>query len=218
MSSIRYKVNGRDFEEFGVTVTSSSGYLDALKPKEPKKYDWGEIDGEVVDLSKRTFDARAIELSCFIKANSRVEFIVNLQAFFAEWDKNGRQRLTVDLGIDKLLVYDVYRTGEVDVNKDVGANGSFVGEFTLKLKEPDSNKMVLKHVCSNIATPASFSFQTMPLNSIVVGWGDGAFEEVLTTSFSHKYSKAGTYYITVGGLGRQSNIQLGNTTLVWQRL
>lgn len=211
--TIAYSVNGIDFLTLGVHVTASGGIVNGLKRKEVKKYDWKEYDGEVVDLSTPRFEAREITLECALVASSPSEFLLRLNAFVAAWDGAGLQRLVVTIDPAKPLVYDVYRTDELKVTKEWSAS-SMCGTFSLKLREPEPLKRVLKHTCSDIAVACSIT--AIGGRVLSAGWGDGLFDSVAAATLMHKYAMDGIYYITL--TGADAVTLDANTVEIWGRL
>lgn len=210
---VAYAVNGADFLTFGVHVTASGGIVNGLKRKEVKRYDWKEYDGEVVDLSTPRYEAREITLECALVASSPSEFLSRLNAFVAAWDKEGLQRLVVTIDPVKPLIYDVYRSDEVKVNKE-WSSGSMCGTLSLKFREPEPLKRVLKHTCSDVAVACSITASGGRV--LTAGWGDGLFDSVAVAALTHNYTKTGVYYITLTGA---DGVTLdANTVEIWGRL
>lgn len=95
-----YKLDNVDLTDYGVHVSASEGLLSRPRPKRPTTLSWQDYNGEVVDLSKRTYEPREIELDCFIKAASQWEFQDKVNAFLSVLDTIGTKRLEV--GVDGL--------------------------------------------------------------------------------------------------------------------
>lgn len=211
--AIAYTVNGNDFTSLGVYVTSSAGLVNALKRKEGSKYDWREYHGEVVDLSLPRFEARDITLECLLRASSSFDLLEKFGAFMELWDRAGLQRLTVTIHPEKPLIYDVYRIEEVRLEREQGA-GIAYGTFTLKLREPEPLKRVLRHTCTNPELPCTITSQGEAL--LTAGWGDGVYDSTYGHTVSHRYAKAGIYYVTLSGA--DTVILDAGTVEVWRRL
>lgn len=141
MKFVEYSFNGKYFRSFKVFVSQSKGLLDKLKPKAKKTYDWAEHHGKEVDLSKPKYEEREIELKGWVEGETWQEMKQNFDTLLSEFDKEGLVRLVVDFG--KELVYDVYLTDEVALEKTF-REGRQVGFFTLKMREPNPVKKVLK--------------------------------------------------------------------------
>lgn len=150
---IQYYINATSFESLSVHVSASKGIVDKLKMKEQQKYSWTEEHGDFVDLTKPRFEARDIILECFIEASSPADFITKMNAFWAQFEGAGTKRFMfiVD-GIDKPFVYEVFAPENIDVVKEWNA-GTMVGTFTLKLREPEPVKKVIKYTATSILLP-----------------------------------------------------------------
>lgn len=142
MNEVVYSINGKYFKDFGVYVSSSEGLIDALKRKPVKTYNWSEFNGESIDLSDVKFEARQITLSCFIKGENFPQMQSRFQSFINEFQKSGTQRLMVRPFGYNPLVYEVYISDEVKLNKTFN-NGQMVGTFQIKIIEPNPVKKVL---------------------------------------------------------------------------
>lgn len=142
-----YSINGKYFKAFGVYISESKGLLDKLKPKPRKAYDWAEYHGKVVDLSAPKYEEREITLTGWIEGENWQTMKQNFDALLSEFDKGGLVRLLVEFG--KELVYDVYLDGAVELEKSF-KEGEIIGKFSLKLKEPNPVKKVLKLVGNDL--------------------------------------------------------------------
>jgi hypothetical protein len=67
-SEIIWRLDGQNFKDWGVYVEGSDGLLDMPRMKEPFRVDWADMHGEVIDLSRKRYEAREITLSCWMKA------------------------------------------------------------------------------------------------------------------------------------------------------
>lgn len=150
--TVGYYINGLTFDSLNVHVSASKGLLDKLKLKEPQKYAWTEEHGEHVDLTKPRFEAREITLECFITASSSVDFITKINAFWSQFEGAGTKRLMVIIDPAKPLVYEVYVPDSIDVDKEWN-DADMVGTFSLKLREPEPVKKVIKFTASSVLTP-----------------------------------------------------------------
>jgi len=168
---VEYYINGKNFKDFGVEVSNSSGLLDWLKRKEPTEVDWPDYHGKVMDLNNPRYEAREIELECFIVATNNMNFVMWLRKFMEEFQfKGGVQRLTCVYGpASRPLVYDVYLDDKVGIDKTWNEE-PMVGTFTLHLVEPSPVKKVLRHSSSD--TNSYAVFQLTSSKKISVTWGD----------------------------------------------
>ena len=140
-----YLLDGVDFKTFGVYVSGSDGILNRPKLKAPASLSWDNYHGESVDLMHKFYESREITLSCFVKAESKMDFIKRVAEFEAQFDKKGTNRLVVDVHPIKPLIYEVYSKDAIEISKEWN-NELMVGTFKLKLIEPEPVKRVLKHI------------------------------------------------------------------------
>lgn len=143
MGEVRYSINGKYFNDYGVYVSDSQGIMDALTRKPVKSYSWEEYHGESVDLSDFKFEAREISLSCFIEGDNYESMFLKFQDFIIkQFHKSGTQRLMIEPFGYKPLVYEVYMKEGIKLDKTFN-NGKMVGIFEIKLTEPNPVKKVL---------------------------------------------------------------------------
>ena len=79
-----------------------------------------------------------------MKANGKVDFVTKLNDFLDIFSRPNTQRLMVDIHPTKPLLYEVYNENGVAINKRWN-DDLMVGTFTLKLKEPDPVKRIVRH-------------------------------------------------------------------------
>ncbi len=212
-----YYLNGTNLKDFGVYVARGRGLIDGLNIKEPKEMDWDGYHGKVVDLSAPRYESREITLECFIAGVDKVDTIQKANQFFRELAKAGTQRLMIDTGEGKMLPYEVYQSGKVDINNR-WTNGTNVGEFTLKLIEPEPVKRVLKFVVSDPATDKP-SITLTSDKLVTMFWDDGTKETGSgTVTWTHTYSEAGTYHIVLAGVIEEITGFSTNCEIVWNNL
>lgn len=214
---MKYYLNGVDFAQYGVYVSDSRGFLDALELKEPVALDWPDYHGQQVDLSAPRYQSRELVLECFSTAISKSDSVQKLTEFFNELSKPGLHRLMVDTGEVKPLVYDVYRQGAISVKK-VWRGGVNIGQFNLTLIEPDPIKKVYKHIAATGAMQVSFTLTSEKL--VTIKWGDGTSTTGRgdNIALSHDYTNAGTYYPVISGVIDEISAITTNATLVWNSL
>lgn len=142
---IKYYIDKTAFLDMGVYVSKSTGLLDRPKFKTPVSTDWADMNGTVVDLTRRKYDTRTIKLECFTSAEGEVDFVDKVETFLDLFATAGLHRLRVYLedGDDKPLIYYVYMADAVSVDKTWNAT-RMVGKFTLTLIEPEPIKMIVK--------------------------------------------------------------------------
>lgn len=230
---LAYLLDGVNFKDFGVYVSGSKGIIDSLKMKEPLKLDWDGYHGEAIDLSRPRMQAREITLECFIKSDGgKIAFVQAvkdfLEQFYTPHKKQadskseavaaGLHRLTIDIHPTKALVYEVYLPDGTDISKEWN-DSKMVGTFSLKLKEPEPVKRVLKHfrVNENSKT-VTITLTTEKLVNIY--WGDGTTTQDVygTQTITHDYSDNGEYYVIVTGVIEDIAEFSTNAIIVWNKL
>lgn len=121
---------------YGVYVQKVKGALDFLKRKGEIAHNWLDSLGEesFTDIGDIHFGPRDIILFCYIKANTKENFIIKLNLFKAVLEGPGLRTLKLPFLDDTLDVY--FKDGGA-LNMLTGWNSSLlVGKFILKLKEP----------------------------------------------------------------------------------
>jgi hypothetical protein len=218
VAQLSYKIDGTDFKKWGITVSESNGLLDRPKLKSPFKLDWPDYHGEVIDLSRKRVDAREIELQCWMKASGKIDFVTRLNDFLSVFQNDGTQRLTVDIHPTKPLIYEVYNESGISVSKR-WSDETMVGTFSLKLKEPDPVKRILRHQRVNESTK-TISITLTSSKTLSVFWGDGTKEEIAGTNvtLTHQYSEDGVYYTVIAGVIEEIRNFSSNGILVWNKL
>ena len=198
--STQYLVDGVDFKDFGVYVSASDGILDRPKMKDPFTISSDYMHGERTFLNHKYLESREITLSCFIKAESRGEFVDKVRAFGQAWDSRGKNRLVINVVPDKPLIYEVYVKDAIRISKEWSAN-LMVGTFTLNLIEPEPVKRVLKHFRNGESTKR-VSITMTTRKDVNIYWGDGSVSEDVCGSnltITHDYTDNGSYYPVITG-------------------
>lgn len=121
---------------YGVYVQKVSGALDFLKRKGETAHNWLDSHGEeaYTDAGDIYFEPRDIILFCYIKADTKDDFLAKLNLFKAILEGFGLHTLKLPF-----LTYtlDVYFKDGGTLNMLTGWNSSkLVGKFILKLREP----------------------------------------------------------------------------------
>lgn len=213
---IRYSLDGVTFESMGITVSESKGLLEKPKMKTPLTIDYPDYHGEVVDLKDKRFEAREIQLKCWCKADGEMDFIAKMNTLYDILQRDGTQRLKVDINPARPLVYDVYCTQGIDPDKRWN-DKLMIGTFTLKLREPDPEKRVVAFTALPGRMTAEIALTTEMRQSI--SWGDGATtDEAGTDTYTHTYSQPGTYHIIVAGIIKEITNMTTNGIIVWNKL
>lgn len=98
----------------------------------------------------------------------------------------------------KPLLYEVYAADGISYNKR-WHDDKMIGTFSLKLREPDPVKRVVRHQRINEASrELSIAFKSDKM--VNVYWGDGSFTEDVygdltgTKALKHTYADNGVYY------------------------
>lgn len=197
---VRYSINGHYLKDFGIYVSESKGIADALNRKAVQKYDWAEYHGASVDLSNPKYEEREIELKCFVRGADWEQMFNNFNSIIRDqFSKGGTQRLMIEPFNYKALVYEVYVTDDVQVSKRF-RNGEMFGVFSLKMKEPNPIKKVLK------VTGETFSLSYDSEAETEVFWGDGT-KSVFPGNVSEDKDYAfPSYQISGYSIVEQSNI------------
>lgn len=214
---IDYFLDGINFKEHGVYVSASSGILDLPALKDPLVVEWDNYHGEVIDLNHKFYLPRDITLNCFIKANGKMDFIQKVRAFEQQFAKNGTHRLMITVHPTKPLVYEVYQSSAIEVNK-TWDEGLMVGTFQLNLREPDPVKKLLRVLALNEGDKCSIRIDTV--KSVSIYWGDGSVDHDVSgnnVSVEHKYKQAGEYYIIVAGCIDEIKSFETNAIIVWDK-
>lgn len=219
---VKYYINAIEFASFGVRVSRSKGVLNALKMREPIKTIWPDHHGETVDLWAPRYEARELELDCFIKAYTPTAFVTAVQNFIDAFLKPGLQRLMIDVDDSnpnrKPLLYEVYLQEGIDISKKWNEN-KLIGTFTLKLREPEPVKRVYMYTAAPESMQVSMAINTSePVN---IFWGDGSTAFDVTNSsgnVTHIYTTVGTYYIVLTGIIEEITGITTDAALVWNKL
>jgi hypothetical protein len=214
-----YFLDGVDFKEYGVYVSGSEGVVNRPKLKAMASISWDNYHGESVDLKHKFYEPREIALSCFIKAKDKNDFISKVSIFEQLFDKQGTQRLMIDVHPIKPLVYEVYCKDEITISKTWN-DELMVGTFKLKLIEPEPVKRVLKHMRVGESTKTcTITLSTLKLVNIF--WGDGAVSYDVSgtnTTISHDYTANGDYFPVVTGCIDEIDLFTTNAIIVWNKL
>lgn len=217
-TEIGYYIDGTSFKDWGIYVSESNGLLDRPKLKAPLKVDWDDYHGEVVDLRSKRVEAREITLNCFMKADGKVDFATKLNAFLDVFSRNGTQRLTVEIDPAKPLIYEVYNESGISISKRWN-DDLMVGTFSLKLREPEPVKRIVKFTRNGTVTTHTITLTSN--KTVTIYWGDGTKTEDVygdNISVSHTYSQFGTYFTVIAGVIEDITTFTTNGTIVWNKL
>lgn len=222
ISHLEYYIDGVNFRDLGIRVESSSGVLDLPKLKSPASVDWADYHGKITDLTDKRFEEREITLNCWLKASGKMDFTERVNRLYEFFRKDGTQRLMISIHPTKPLVYEVYCEDGVAPSKR-WHDDKMIGTFTLKLKEPDPVKRVIRHQrLGNSTASVSVAFNSDKMVNIY--WGDGSVDYDVygdhtgNNAITHTYSDNGIYYIIVGGVIEEITNFDTSGILVWNKL
>lgn len=219
IAQLTYSIDGTDFKDWDIYVSESNGLLDRPKMKSPLSVEWADYHGEIVDLTNKRVEAREITLNCFMKANGKLDFVTKLNNFLEVFAKDGTQRLVVDIHPTKPLVYEVYNESGLTVSKRWN-DDVMVGTFSLKLKEPDPVKRVVRHQrISDTSKTLSITITTN--KAVTIHWGDGTKSEDIygdNVTVTHTYANNGVYYAIISGVIEKISAFKTNGIVVWNKL
>lgn len=222
LSSVKqqaYLLDGVDFKDYGVYVSGSDGILNRPKLKAPASLSWDNYHGESVDLMHKFFESREITLSCFVKAESKMDFIKRVSDFEALFDKQGTNRLVIDVHPIKPLIYEVYCKDAIEIQK-TWDDDLMVGMFKLKLIEPEPMKRVLKHIRISEATKTcTITLTTSKLVNIY--WGDGQVDYDVygdKKTITHVYKDNGDFFPVITGCIDEITDFQTNAIVVWEKI
>lgn len=204
---------------YGVYVSASTGLFGRPKPITLQSTSWAGYHGEVVDLRNKHYESREIILDCFIKANSKADFILKCNNFLSIFDTKTTKRLQVVIEESEPLDYEVYLSADVEIKKR-WSDGDMTGTFSLRLREPEPVKRIIKYTrTGDPDKTASITVSSPKLLNIY--WGDGShtFDVVGTAQTkTHTYAANGTYYIVVTGNIEEITSLTTTGTVVWNKL
>ena len=184
---IRYYINGKDIEQYGVYVVGQSGMLSPLRAKERESVSLSNAHGRIYDTTKTYYEERVIELELAFLHDSMagVDLLRALRAAFS--------------GITRIERRNGYEVLYFDVLWDSYANESFwdwnAGTINIVLKEPNPVKRVYKVVGNYSFTTADKSGGTQDL--LLISRGDGTYVEVRAGTHTHTYTDGYTSHIVL---------------------
>jgi hypothetical protein len=214
-----YTLDGVDLKEYGVYVSDSKGVVNRPKLKNMASVSWDNYHGQAVDLQNKYYEAREITLTCFIKANSKTDFIMQVSRFEQLFDAKGTQRLVIDVHPTKPLIYEVYCNTEINVSKK-WKEELMVGTFDLKLIEPEPVKRILKHIRVDKGTKTCTIAMTTE-KMVNIYWGDGTVDyDISGTNITpyHAYETNGEYFPVITGCIDEITDFTTNAIVVWNKL
>lgn len=218
---LEYFLDGLNLkEDLSVRVSKSSGVIDGLKMKEPFKVDFADENGEFIDLEDPRFEPRDMTLDCWIKAEGKSDFVNKMSEIESIFRSKGTHRLMIVTNPTKPLVYEVYAPAGIVVDKK-WRDDIMIGTFSLKLREPEPVKRVLKHIVVNERSKTcTITFTSDRYYNIY--WGDGEvdfdFGGGEAKTISHTYETNGDYYPIITGVIKDIKDFTTNAIIVWNEL
>lgn len=216
---MNYYIDNIDIKAtYGVFISSSVGLISRPKPKRPAARTWSEYNGEIPDLASTVYEPRDIKLECFMKAESRDQYLTKVNGFLDLFEQGRTVRLMVDAGATKPLVFEVFLNAQVEFEKSFDI-GQQIGTFTLNLREPEPVKRVLNFEAVTGAKDVTITMTTAKLVNIY--WGDGTVTQDVSgtnKATTHTYANNGLYYIVITGNINEITALTSNATLIWSKI
>ncbi|WP_159467924.1 hypothetical protein [Dyadobacter sp. 3J3] len=226
---VKYLINGRDFKEFGITVSAIRGIIDRLEMKNPSSYDWPDYHGRTTNLNDIRFEPRQFEMDCWFSEIGKDATIENALEFKEELSKSGTIRIMIQLGT-KPLIFEAYVKDSMPFDIEKWRDGKMFTKFTLKFTEDEPVKRILKFIKTDASGPVSITLK--PSSLINVYWGDGSVMHDVFSNFNqtsqlyepntitHNYSSNGEYYIVMSGVIEDidQDTFTTNAVQVWSKL
>ena len=222
VSQLEYYLSGVNFRDIGIRVESSTGVLDQPKLKTPSSIDWPDYHGKVVDLTNKRYEEREITLNCWLKATGKIDFVERVNRLYDLLRADGTARLMISIHPTKPLLYEVYASDGITPSKR-WHDDKMIGTFSLKLREPDPVKRVVRHQRIN-ETSRELSIALKTEKVVSVYWGDGTVTEDVYGDYTgakalkHTYAENGVYYVVVAGVIEEITDFSTNGIIVWNRL
>lgn len=222
VSQLEYYLNAVNFRDIGIRVESSTGVLDQPKLKTPSSIDWPDYHGKVVDLANKRYEEREITLNCWLKASGKIDFVERVNRLYDILRADGTARLMISIHPTKPLLYEVYAADGVAPSKR-WHDDKMIGTFSLKLREPDPVKRVVRHQRIN-DTSKQLTIALKSEKVVNIYWGDGSVTEDVygdhtgTNALTHTYAENGVYYAVVAGVIEEVTDFSTNGIIVWNRL
>jgi hypothetical protein len=219
IAQLAYYLDGVNFKDWDIYVSESDGILDRPKLKTPLKMDWDDYHGEIIDLTRKRIEARDITLKCWMKASGKMEFITKLNNFMDMFQSNGTQRLLIDIHPTKPLIYQIYNQDGISISKRWN-DSLMVGTFTLKLREPDPVKRIVRHQRISEGTK-TLTIAVSSSRALTVYWGDGTQTDDVygqNVTVSHTYTNEGIFYAVISGVIEDITAFSTNGIIVWNKL
>lgn len=162
------------------------------------------------------YDEREITLSGFVMGDNWQQMKRNFDTLFSEFDKGGLVRLLVEF--EHILAFDVYLIDKIELQKEF-RKGQIIGSFSLKMKEPNPVKRILK--IEN--KPLNLSFNTPLWVDISI---DGKVENFINSvSIRNKIipprattQNPNTHYIIIAGDIDQITDFQTNAEIIWNKI
>ncbi|CAG5072861.1 hypothetical protein DYBT9623_04401 [Dyadobacter sp. CECT 9623] len=214
LEPVEFHINNINFQSLGVIVEHLDSILEMPDRKDPLTVDWEDYHGEVVDLMKPVFGPREIELRCWMKAATQDELVSKWLQLRQIFESAGTQRLQIDAGA-KPLLFDVYHRERLQPSNKWRNSGPYFIRFTLKLREPEPVKRVLK------VSGSSVSITLTSRKLLSISWGDG--QKTMNVygngvNVSHNYAGGGDKYVVISGNIEDITGFSTDAVIVWTKI
>jgi hypothetical protein len=167
-----------------------------------------------VDLMKPVFGPREIELECWMKTSTQDELVSKWMQVRDIFMSAGTKRLRIDAGT-KPLLFDVYHRERLDPSNKWRNAGPYFVRFTLKLREPEPVKRVLK------VSGSSVSITLTSRKLLSISWGDG--QKTMNVygngvTVGHSYAGGGDKYVVISGNIEDITGFSTDAVIVWSKI
>lgn len=209
---VEYYIDGKNFKDYGVYVSESSGITSKLEIKDLLKTDYPDCNGYSIDPVNIRYKERNITLKCFIESKGWNDYIPKFNSFMDLFN-GGYHRFKIEVGV-YILVYEIYVQSSIDPQKTWDPN-YMVGTFDIKMIEPNPVKRILQFTGSGSATITLTSLHVLDIH-----WGDNSHDfDVSGTNItvSHAYT-SGTHEIIIAGMIDNITDFSTNCIVLWNKL
>jgi len=214
LQPVEFHIENIAFDSLGIVVKRIDGVLEMPDMKDPLTVDWEDYHGEVVDLMKPVFGPREIELECWMKTSTQDELVSKWMQVRDIFMSAGTKRLRIDAGT-KPLLFDVYHRERLDPSNKWRNAGPYFVRFTLKLREPEPVKRVLK------VSGSSVSITLTSRKLLSISWGDG--QKTMNVygngvTVGHSYAGGGDKYVVISGNIEDITGFSTDAVIVWSKI
>ena len=212
MSKLLFNIDGINFDQIGIIVSTVSGLVSLLEEKERLSSDDNQSHGKMYDmLSPIKYKEKEIVLNCYAKGK-RLEVVRSISSIASIFKAPGTHRLTVYAENGVKLPYEVIRQKSDDATPDFNTSKN-LAKFSLHLIE----NCPVKRVLVSQGGVVTLDFVTDKM--ITVSWGDGTYDRDLfgTVSLS-KNIGAGNQILMIGDIEEINSFTYTNCKDQWDIL